>query len=419
MNRRDALKIFGTSAALPFVPLSQRAFGGIRHRDDRPRYFVFVFISGGLDAIYGPDPKTRADVAPGVDVPYKPDQISTFGKQSVGPFLKVLGDWNQELSIVKGVHTGVLNHISGGVQFLRLKLGSDRRMPSIMSILGAERDSQAVPNLSVGFTSLDDFSPDFHGSSSFGSFYRMLEASPPEDLRRLAKSYRRHAKRLGGRGAPATQKQTAENLLTSARLFERVVDVPKLEKESWGTRAKKEDRESRGAEVPPMEETSFQRILWILENDLACSVLTGSYGWDTHQYNDRDQTTHASRLFPALARFIDELHRRRNRFGTLADNTVLFIGSELGRFPRLNQFSGKDHFPDVTYMLMGKSLKNGAFGATGKQMEGLPVSLRTGSPGPNAHKPSVNDMAVTLLSLAGIAPGAYGYSGKLLSFLLP
>ena len=397
LSRRDLLKALAAASVGGVLPRPSGARTSGHHPDNRPRYYVFVFLSGGADAVYTADPRTRADVAAGIDVPYAADAIKSFGDTHVGPHLALLGEHVERLAIIKGVHTHVLNHISGTRQFLRLRIGGGNA-PSICSVLASQRDSQACAELYINFTAFDSFVPGFLGSTAADgtSFFQLLEETSPEDLQLLARVYRRHEQRLQ-RGKVRDQLGTAMNLEDCARLFERAAVVPRMKALDWG----KSD-----AALP------LQRALWAIENDLACSVFVSHGGWDTHSANHADQTARAESIYPQLATFLSELRSRRNRFGTLWDNTVIFIGSELGRFPRLNQMQGKDHFPQTHFLVTGKGIAPGVYGATGKELDALPISLETGRAKRGGELVTLDDVSATLLSASGLNPMVYGYVGR-------
>jgi uncharacterized protein (DUF1501 family) len=129
-------------------------------------------------------------------------------------------------------------------------------------------------------------------------------------------------------------------------------------------------------------------------------------------------------FMPVFDRFLSEMTAVRNGFGTLASTTAILCGSELGRFPVLNADLGKDHFPEAPYLFLGPGINTGdgqgsVFGTTGKQMQALPVSPKTGrAVGTNGHLVTLDDVGATLLMLAGIEPERYGYDGRRLDFLL-
>ena len=142
-----------------------------------------------------------------------------------------------------------------------------------------------------------------------------------------------------------------------------------------------------------------------------------SMEWDSHFRNADWQAKNSLVFFPLLAKFFDELHRRRNAHGTLADNTVVLVMSELGRYPYLNGDNGKDHFPETPAMLFGRLFTACVFGATGLELEALPVDLATGRRHANGHHMTLDDLGATLLSAFELDPLRFGYTGRDLAFL--
>ena len=78
--------------------------------------------------------------------------------------------------------------------------------------------------------------------------------------------------------------------------------------------------------------------------------------WDSHKDNF---TAHRALIPPwdqAIATLIEDLDSRG-----LLDTTLLVIGGEFGRTPKINKDAGRDHWPMVyTTVLAGGGLKGGA-----------------------------------------------------------
>ena len=414
IHRRDVLKVIAASALATMLPRTLRAKQRRLHPDDRPRYFVFVCLDGGMDAIYTTAPRLTDQVASGVDVPYPRDAIRTFGPNVVGPHLALLGEHARDLCIINGVGTHALNHVTGSRQNLRFRRDADRRMPTIMSLLGAKRDGQPVAELYVSFRSSDPFTPSFLGSlhpngpKKGPDFYDVLESTPPEDLRRLARVYRGHRDRLAASDPRLAIATTASHFAECARLFERVAELrPMTPLAPMPDAAPGLDRVAE----------QLQRVLWILENDLAACVVTADWNWDSHYDNHAWQTRMSRAFFPALAGFVDGLKQRTNRHGRLWDQTVVVVASEIGRFPRLNHLIGKDHFPEIPILMLGGRVTPGTFGVLGKEMQALPISLETGRAARGGVRLTLDDLGAHLLTLGGLDPLTYGYTGRPLEFL--
>ena len=122
-------------------------------------------------------------------------------------------------------------------------------------------------------------------------------------------------------------------------------------------------------------------------------------GWDHHDNIDKNMKSNVPSLDQAYATLIRDLDRRG-----LLDSTLVCLCSEFGRTPKINQTSGRDHWPKVFSSLMaGGGIKKG---------------LVYGSSNSTASEPetdalTVEDWATTIYKCLGItadkelmAPGA-------------
>jgi hypothetical protein len=403
--RRDILRwaaasLVGAALARSRSVLAQPARPPVRRG---PRYFLSIYLSGGVDPVYTTDPRLRPDVEPWVDVPYGRDEIIDAGALRLGPHFAPLKPVAGGMAILNGVQVHTANHNTGSEQFLRMKTGTRPEMPSLLQLLGEHRDGQAVGCMDWLF-----------GAAQFS---RLFGDTPPDDLRLLSRVLRARAKNVLGDGSRPERRVTAGSLDETAELFERVAGLPRLRPERWS-----DDDALQSLAV------SLQRILWIFEHDLARGVELNVGGieqpWDTHTFNAERQKS-ASAPVAMIARFLGELTRRRSPRGPLSGETLVIMGSEIGRFPALNTAGGKDHFPEAPYVLFGAGVnagggKGAAYGRTGKNMAASPVALRTGLPAASGgHMVALDDVGATLLYLGGVAdPTVYGYDGRVLEFLV-
>jgi uncharacterized protein (DUF1501 family) len=235
-----------------------------------------------------------------------------------------------------------------------------------------------------------------------GKFDELLEADR-EVLGELAAAYGEQARTYGSRMTSGRALATLASYSDASALLGRLRTVPAMTLESWSS-----------DEQPSQNERGLQRLLWTLEHDLTTAAfLRILHPWDSHIDNARRQTESSPPTFALLARFLQELHRRRNRYGTLFEQTVLVVGSEIGRFPRLNSVAGKDHLPEVPLLLYGAAFERAwgqQLGATGRQLESLTVSKLTGRFERGGLELALDDFGATLLHLAGVAEvEIYGY----------
>lgn len=369
-------------------------------------------LGGGHDPIFATDPKTKAEVDRDIDVPYSANAIFQSEGRPFGPHWRPLRKHLSKIAVVNGVQMNTAGHAAGHMHFLRMKLGAMAGMPSILEIIGSKRDGQPLSSLSLGIVhASEEYSPQYFGVADGGiggaAGPNPLDAvlgSDPDDLKRLAAVYRKHQASAKARGAAVTANAFGE----IASLLEKVPSLRPYKYEPW---------ETTGG--PKAVAEHFQRALWALENDVTSGVfiVPGGNAFDSHTNNTLRQKSANDAYIPNLARFLDALEDRSNAYGKLIDNTVVIAGSELGRFPRINDTDGKDHFPQTSFHICGAGVAAGSrFGATNKQMAGLPMSLETGKPG-SGRLVTIDDIGATMLTRAGLAPEAYGYRGDHLPFL--
>lgn len=385
-----------------------------------PRYFVTLFLRGGIDAVYTVDPKTRAQVDAKVDVPYDSNAILTSSSSNLqlGPHLAPVRKWADKMAIVRGVQVHTANHETGATQVLRMRTNVTSRMPSLHDVIGQSRaPEQAISSVTLGDLTNQEYSAGALTSPTADpggrTVLETLDDLSDEDIAVLARVYANHIKRVPKWQTSLEAERTKEHLSQAAAFFERMKTTPRFKPESWTERKGKAGRVAE----------DLQRVLWFLENDLAKGVYVRIYfGWDSHTRNTAHQAQASGSFMGSLDRFLTELHTRRNAHGTLAEQTVLVIGSELGRFPIINGNEGKDHFPECPYVFMGPTVNSGegkgiAFVETDKMMAGTPVSLTTGRPEAGGSLVHLDDIGTTLVHMAGMKPELYGYNGRRLKFL--
>lgn len=381
----------------------------------RPRFYLQIIPSGGMDAVHSIDPKTPREVARGIDVPYRPAAIAESSGIRLAPTFRPLARWASRFAVVNTFRQNSANHQTGLAHVTRCKSHTAPSMPTLLDLLGARRGDEAVGSVSIAADFATAFSPSylgqpgkyFYGTSA--GLFDHLDRADPDDLRTAASVMLRQAEALGRRRLNAEQQTTADNLKMSAALLERAAGSPRFAPAEW---------------KHPMDERmegsrDLQRALWLFENRMArcAAVSIGRMNFDTHTGNEY-QVDMTGYLAFVIDKLFAELDARRVDGVRLSDQTVVIIGSEIGRFPRLNTANGKDHFPQVPYLLFGAPFRTGAmYGATDRDMIAMPVSLTTGRPERGGHPLQIDDLGATLLALDGANPEVYGYTGRRLRFL--
>ncbi len=124
--------------------------------------------------------------------------------------------------------------------------------------------------------------------------------------------------------------------------------------------------------------------------EVSLGSFDGGVGWDTHADNFNVVQNLSKELDAGWGTLMTELSDR----GLLDSTTILWMG-EFGRTPKINQSTGRDHFPDAwTCVLAGGGIRGGqAHGRT--SADGLTVE---------EGKVGVGDVLATLTKALGVDP---------------
>jgi uncharacterized protein (DUF1501 family) len=400
--------------ALPGLRRSARASTAAR----RPKRLVQIRLSGGFDAILATDPKTRAEVAPEIDVPYEAAAIREIAGVRLGP----LGHWLEphlpRTAILNGVVCSTVAHATGNRQIRQMRRRYPTGSPGLTSLLGPLIQEEAP------FADATN-DPDLTLPPS-----RQL-AFVPGLLERLAalggSDLKRHALRDAAADARAHCSVDCMPLDAVSRLLSQLPSAALAEPPKLALAP-----HQPGLPDQPLRYASdwlsdhaqmFRDVLYVLEHDLARAVYVSTPGdWDTHQFNLRFQQLNMAAFAASMSWFLDQLQRRSAPDGQpLAETTGVVMCSELGRFPCVNEFQGKDHFPEMPVVLIGPGLRPGQYGRTDRRMISLPISIDSGrEPRRSADgPPTLDDVGATLLHWLGIEDAAtLGFVGRRLDFLL-
>jgi uncharacterized protein (DUF1501 family) len=338
------------------------------------QYVVSIFLWGGLDGVLTVDPKDAATVGSRIEPGYRADERRQGAHRLYGPFMGELVRHDAELCLVHGVRTDTVAHPLGQRFVQRGRAKASAREPWLGDVLGASLPGDApIPHLALG-QSPDDFGAE-EGSSP---------AIVSAELTQALLDPRARTARIGSwlRSREQGQADALGQLVSTAEHQPRFQD--------------------------PVLGPQLQLALHALQGNFAkaITVSTPALHLDAHHEHLALQRR---RLVPALddvARFIDALKSVRNARGSLFDQTTLVVGSEFGRAPTYDASSGKDHWPESSWVFAGKGIRGGAtVGETGPDLRGLSIDYRTGRPMGDQRRPVLIDaLSATLLQIA--SPGS-------------
>ena len=134
-------------------------------------------------------------------------------------------------------------------------------------------------------------------------------------------------------------------------------------------------------------------------------MLSSQRDWDTHERNVDQGAAHDA-LFQGLTALVDALQAKPGSAGgTMLDETVVAVISEMGRTPRLNGPAGKDHWPVTSAMLIGGGVKaDRIYGGTSATGEAQLCDFATGSPSTSGRTIEPRHLVAGLVKLCGVDP---------------
>ena len=146
-----------------------------------------------------------------------------------------------------------------------------------------------------------------------------------------------------------------------------------------------------------------------------CVTVSSGFLWDTHVDNDATQSGLWNQTFQDLGTLMSKLQTTPGQSGgSLADETVVVVMSEMGRTPQLNGFGGKDHWPYSSWLAFGPGLGGGrSIGAFDDYWYGKFVDPATGEVTESGGEGlSAESVGATLLALADIDPAEHVEAAK-------
>jgi hypothetical protein len=419
VSRRQLLKLgLAEAAALMVVPGRSRA--APRSSVTKPGYIVQIMLSGGIDSVLTVDPKDPTTPHLGIDCGYTADARLKGERRLYGPLFAPLLEVEQQLCLVHGVRVDTVSHPEAHTSVSR---GRITFLPSTYCIgdaLGACLPGNAmIHHLNIGGYESMVFalSPRARRPTALSidpqQIGEVAKRRPPSPWQRqaaalLVEARSNEAQRLFGSSSELATQYTNEAALGAAQrdLFAGLPGQNRF----------------TDPEIGP----GLHVALHALKEDKARFIHVGArYLWfDSHTDNFHIQSVRLKTALADIATFIRALKTERNAFGPLIEQTTVVIGSELGRFPRLNGVNGKDHWPENSWILVGRGIRpvpgGLTLGETDNTFRGREVDYQSGSTTSGNRRPLYLDsLFATLIKIAGGDPARYEYPrDATLDFLL-
>ncbi len=412
LSRRSVLAGLATTGLVPTASgllLPRRALAAPAASDDLR--FVFVFASGGWDTtrVFAPefdngavDMEAGADRATAGNISF----VDHPDRPSVGAFMAAN---HGRMLVINGILVRAIAHeICTMLALTGTSSGFDPDWPTILAASGGS--AFTLPHLVIGGPS---FSGDLVASVARTGSAGQLEALLSGDILEWNDQYA---------GRPSAPFESRIDDFVRARVAGRAqsthspVDQALATQYADATAAAEGLRDYRyvidftgGDDLGSQAQVAADALaLGLCRSVTLGHTGSGGLGWDSHANNDDAQSANFESLFSGLTALMALLDQTAGPAGgSLADQTVVVVMSEMARTPALNATLGKDHWPYTSMMLLGPGLSGDrVIGAYDANFAGEPLDLSTGDVGGDTIL-SAEAVGAGLLQLAGIDPGEW------------
>ena len=392
------------SAGLPIRPVQAAA------RDRRK--FLFVFNSGGWDPtrVFAPafsNSNVDMEASAGLSSAGGISWVSHLERPSVDTFFST---WHEQMLVLNGVMVRSIAHEI--CTMIALTGSTSGFSPDWPARIAADASDFTLPHLVLGGPSFPgDLGVAVSRAGSAGQLEALLSGSivdwtdtPVSGISSPAASAvdRYLQRRAAGRNT-ISRSLTDDALSTAyAESLDRAIDLKDYRHVmdfTGGT-----DRASQGAVAVDALRLGLSRCVTI--------GYAGSdgLGWDSHADNDATQSPLFEGLFQGLGQLMTLLASTEGESGgSLADETVVVVLSEMGRTAQLNATAGKDHWPYTSMMLLGPGLTTDrVIGGLDDGYYGLDIDFSSGETDTSSGRIlTAESVGATLLALAGMDPAAH------------
>ncbi len=408
-SRRDLLVSAGLTGAVAGMGLPIPALAASSSK----RRFLFVFAKGGWDQTWCFAPVFGSDT---VDMPEDGEAAEVnnipFVDSASRPIVRsFLERWGPQTAFVNGIEIPGIAHDSCTRLICTGSLvdGTDD-WPSILA--GNAEDDPILPLVHLsGPSYAARYVTSVVRVGSKGQLVELLDGSalagsdiavvPPTAFAE---------ERMDARVAALVSKRAA----AAGRGWEKRLFDGAIEAEERLARMKTLGFASSVSEVSSFQERVDLVLDYLQRGDsrvamVAYEAWMGVFnGWDTHSENTL-QGPHYDELFTVLSAAVARAAAEPGpEGGSLLDELVICVFSEMGRFPKINNELGKDHWTWTSAMLIGSGVRGGqAVGGYDQDCKGRNVDLASGEVTDSGTPLLASNLGATLLALGDVDPGEF------------
>lgn len=404
LNRRHFLGASGLALATLGLPARARAASG------NDLKFVFVFAQGGWDPTrvfavgFGNrdvDMEADADRATAGGITY----VDHPDRPSVRAFMDT---WHSRSVVLNGVMVRSIAHeICTMIAMTGTTSGLDPDWPAILA--GREAELYTLPHFVLGGPSFPgDLGVAVARTGANGQLQALLSGaaldqsdvavggirSPSESIVDRFLARRAGARVLGARSAlEAKLMEDYEAALAHAAELKDLQYLMDF---------------NAGADLLSQAPVAVDALAMGVSR---CVTLNagGAFSWDTHANNDADQSVLWETMFYGLGQLMTLLQGAPGATGgSLLDETVVVVMSEMGRTPQLNGFNGKDHWPFSSTLIVGPNVTGSrVVGDFDRSWYGRNVDPASAEVSDGGQVLSYEAVGATILAMADVDPGEY------------
>ncbi|MCG8600382.1 MAG: DUF1501 domain-containing protein [Verrucomicrobiales bacterium] len=353
LTRRSLLRGAGLAGLGWLTPLSQHLALGAEKKVSRPKSLIVLWLQGGASQLETFDPH------PGKEISFGSRAINTAVKGiQFGEGLPQTAELANEFSVLRSVVSKEGDHARGIYNMKTgFRLFPGLVHPSVGAILCHELPVPVTGGQPLDIPTHISILPANHPGrggylgAQFDAFQVGDPVNPVPDVLARVKDKREQNRRQsldvletsfakgrianleGGRTLHRTAIDNARRMMSSEQLAAfNVKDRPAAEQKAFG-----DSRFGRGCLA----------ALGLVEAGVRCVEVTLD-GWDTHINNHENTARKLSEFDPAFSALIRGLKER-----DLYDDTIVMVGTEFGRTPKINVTEGRDHWPHAFSILLG------------------------------------------------------------------
>lgn len=403
LSRRSLLRTLAAASALPLLP----AYG----RGSTPRNLIIVYAGGGWDPTWVFDPKPdskHVHTGAGDEAAFGDDSLWLHpSRPSITDFFDRYGDLS---AVVNGISVPALSHLTctermftgvseGGAAdigaIIGHELGSDTPVPYLVlqgvgrpGPFGSEIGLFGNRNQLRRLVMTDNAYP-----PAEGDWHRHFPtASETELVRSFVEA--RASRNYSSRAAMGQNARRVDDFLSGMDRSHALSQFSGFFSRSAGASLDVSEQIALAAEG--------------LQVGVCRAIqLTASTQFDTHANNNR-QSSLLDNTFDGLISLMETLESTAGESGSLLEETVVLVISEMGRTPLRNSNDGKDHWPYTSALIAGAGVRGGrVLGGTNETLTGVACDLQTGRPDEGGAVLLAENVLAGVVSLLGVSAEDY------------